>query len=175
METGDDELLEYIHKGVTAEEHISGGRKAKEADFELSEYIMPGLGGKSMSMQHARNTARVLNEINPDFIRSRTYIPNPLTPLFKELTSGNFKLLSPHECLLEIKTMIDDLDVTSRMCFDHVMNYWRSRDGGPLFTQDYNGYRFPEEKELVLELIEEGLGIEESVHMDVRRMIRHPL
>ena len=164
LETGDDELLEFIKKGVTAEEQILGGKKAKEAGIELSEYVMPGLGGKEMSFQHAKNTARVLNEINPDFIRSRPYVPNPLTPLFSEMKKGKFTLLSSHGCLREIKLMIEDLDVTGKVCFDHAMNYWIGKSGYHLFKQGYEGYKFPEEKETVLELIEEGLKIEESAH-----------
>ncbi|MDY6965595.1 MAG: radical SAM protein [Halobacteriota archaeon] len=172
LETGDDELLEYIHKGVTSEEQILGGRKAKEAGLELSEYVMPGLGGKAMSDQHARNTARVLNETDPDFIRMRTYFPNPLTPLFGKFTKGDFKLLSPHECLMEIRTLVENLEVTSQMTFDHVMNFWCNRYGEPLFTKDYVGYKFPEEKTLVLELIEEGLEVDESMHSNIRMQIR---
>lgn len=168
LETGDDELLEYINKGVTAEEQIIGGKKAKKAGIELSEYVMPGLGGKELSFQHAKNTARVLNEINPDYIRSRPYVPNPLTPLSAELRKGKFALLSPHESLREIKLMVEDLEVTSRVCFDHAMNYWCGKSGYHLFKQSYEGYKFPEEKEKVLELIKEGLEIDESVHERVR-------
>ncbi|MFC1995942.1 radical SAM protein, partial [Chloroflexota bacterium] len=80
LESGDDELLEYIDKGVTAEQQIMAGRKAKEAGFEFSAYVMPGLGGPTMSKQHAKNTARVLNEINPDYIRLRPFVPRPNTP-----------------------------------------------------------------------------------------------
>ncbi len=65
LETGDDELLNHINKGVTSEEHVLAGRKAKKAGFELSEYWMPGLGGKTWSEQHARNTAKILNWIIP--------------------------------------------------------------------------------------------------------------
>ena len=75
LETGDDVLLKRIRKGVTSEGHISGGRKAMEAGFQLSEYWMPGLGGKEMWKEHAKNTARVLSEIDPDNIRSRPYFP----------------------------------------------------------------------------------------------------
>ncbi len=83
LETGDDDLLSYVNKGVTAEEHIAAGKKAIEAGFELSEYIMPGLGGRSKWVQHAQNTARVLNEINPHFIRSRPFVPKYNTPMFR--------------------------------------------------------------------------------------------
>lgn len=78
------------------------GRNVKKAGFELSEYWMPGLGGKTMAEQHAKNTARVLNEINPDFVRTRRFIPRKATPLYEEWKKGEFKLLSSHEELREI-------------------------------------------------------------------------
>ena len=72
LETGYDPLLAYMEKGCTAENHITGGQKVKEAGISLCEYVMPGLGGKKMSQEHARETARVLNEIGPDYIRLRS-------------------------------------------------------------------------------------------------------
>ena len=165
LESGDDDVLRYVNKGVTAKEQVLGGIKAKEAGFELSEYVMPGLGGKKMSEQHARNTASVLNEIDPDFVRLRPYTPNPLTPLFEEWTSGNFELLSPYGYLREMKMMVEDLKFNGRLCFDHAMNFWRGRDGRPLFRMDYGGYKFPEERDEVLDLIGEGLKIKESRHV----------
>ena len=146
LETGDDELLKYIDKGVTAEEQIIAGRKAIEAGFEFSAYVMPGLGGPTMSEQHAKNTARVLNEINPDYIRLRPFVPRPNTPLFDEYQRGELQISSPHERLRELKIMIGALTVTSRVCFDHMMNGWRKESGELLFKQDYEGYKFPEEK-----------------------------
>ena len=148
LETGDDELLKHIDKGVTAEQHIIAGRKAKEAGFEFSAYVMPGLGGRTRSEQHAKNTARVLNEINPHYIRLRPFVPRPNTPLFDEYEMGDFQISSPHERLRELKTMMEALTVTSRICFDHMMNAWRKESGELLFTQDYEGYKFPEEKGL---------------------------
>jgi len=174
LETGDDELLEYVDKGVTAEQQIIAGKKAKEAGFQLSEYVMPGLGGRARSEQHAKNTARVLTEINPDYIRLRPFVPRPGTPLFDDYQNGNLELTSPHERLAELKTMMENLHVTSRVCFDHLMNAWRNQSGGLLFTQDYEGYKFPEEKEKVLELIEEGLRVEESMHIDAKVMVTMP-
>lgn len=84
LESGDDYVLKYVNKGVTSQELISAGKKAKEAGFELSLYWMPGLGGKSMTRQHAVNTAKVLNEINPDFVRTRRFVPRKGTPLYEE-------------------------------------------------------------------------------------------
>jgi len=173
LETGDDELLKYVDKGVTSAEQIEAGKKTKEAGFELSEYVMPDLGGRSMSEQHALNTARVLNAIDPNFIRLRPFVPGPGTPLYDEYTKGNFQLSSPHERLREIKLLVEKLNVTSRLCFDHFLNSWY-RDTSrryTLFKQDYEGYKLPEEKKKVLELIEEGLKIDESVHIHVKDVI----
>jgi radical SAM superfamily enzyme YgiQ (UPF0313 family) len=157
LETGDDELLKKIKKGVTAEGHIKGGKKAVEAGFQVSEYWMPGLGGKEMWQNHAKNTARVLSEINPHYIRSRPFNPIPGTGMHELLNSGKLHLLSAAEELMELKLMMENLDVTSKVCFDHAANYWLNRHGGLLFTHSYEGYKFPEEKTKVLELIDEGL------------------
>ena len=156
LETGDDELLKKIKKGVTAQGHIKGGRRAMEAGFQLSEYWMPGLGGREMWQNHAINTARVLNEIDPHYIRSRPFYPIPGTLLHEAMSRGQYQLLSADEQLTELKLMMENLDVTSKVCFDHAGNYWLNRHGGLLFSQSYEGYKFPEQKARVLELIDEG-------------------
>lgn len=161
LETGDDALLALIKKGSTAEDHIRGGRKAMEAGFQVSEYWMPGLGGKEMWENHAKNTARVLNEINPHYIRSRPFHLPPGTALAGRHDRGEFSLLTPREQLLELKLLIDSLDFTSRVCFDHAGNYWQNRRGGLLFSQSYEGYPFPEKKPEVLRLIDEGLSTDQ--------------
>ena len=173
LETGDDDLLSYVNKGVTAEEHIVAGKKAIEAGFELSEYIMPGLGGRSKWVQHAQNTARVLNEINPHFIRSRPFVPMYNTPMFEAYRKGEFELTSQHERLREIKLMIENLQVTSRVCFDHSRNpsYRLGNKFIPLMKQDYSGYKFPEEKQVVLDLIIKGLEIDEKAFISASDMI----
>jgi len=177
LETGDDELLKYVNKGVTSEEQVLAGRKAKEAGFELSEYWMPGLGGKTFSEQHTRNTARVLNEINPDFVRSRRFVPRKATPLFEEWKKGEFQLLSPHEELREIGIMIENLDITGRVCFDHFINPAHRVGSGYvwLFKQDYSGYKFPEERAKVLELVKQGLEIDESLYMRAEDLVEMSL
>jgi radical SAM superfamily enzyme YgiQ (UPF0313 family) len=157
LESGDDDVLKLIKKGVTAEGHINGGQKALKAGFQLSEYWMPGVGGRARWENHALNTARVLNEINPHYIRSRPFYPWPGTPLYEAVEKNEFQMLSAEECLLELKTMMEELDVSSKVCFDHAGNYWKNRHGSLLFSQSYEGYQFPDEKPKVLTLIEEGL------------------
>jgi len=164
LETGDGELLERIKKGATPEEMVEAGRRVKEAGITLSEYVMPGLGGEELSRQHALNTARVLNAIDPDFIRFRPFVPRRGTPLFEEYQAGTFRLLSPHGYLREMHLLVSELQVTGRVCFDHIVNPCYRQDGQlvHLLRLDGDGYKFPEEKQEVLARLEEGLGIEES-------------
>jgi radical SAM superfamily enzyme YgiQ (UPF0313 family) len=158
LESGDDEVLRMVKKGVTAEGHIQGGRKAMEAGFQLSEYWMPGLGGGSLWKNHALQTARVLNAINPHYIRSRPFVPLPGTPIYDAVQKNRYTVLTPKEQLQELKHMIEALDVTSRVCFDHAGNYWTDQRGDLLLTHSYEGYQFPGEKQKVLERIEAGLA-----------------
>lgn len=159
LESGDDTVLKKIRKGATGDIHIRGGRKAKAAGFQLSEYWMPGLGGKALWESHAKNTARVLSAIDPHYIRSRPLHIWVGTPLHSEFERREFEMLSAKEHLRELKLTMEELDVTSRVCFDHAGNYWKNRRGGNLLSLSYEGYQFPEEKQALLDLIEEGLQV----------------
>jgi radical SAM superfamily enzyme YgiQ (UPF0313 family) len=158
LESGDDEVLKKVRKGVTAAGHIKGGQKALAAGFEVSEYWMPGLGGAELSDQHAANTARVLNEINPHYIRSRPFHPWAGTPIAEAVRNGELHLLPAQEHLREVRNMVAALDVTAKVCFDHNGNYWKNNRGGYLLSLSYEGYRFPDQKEELLALIDEGLN-----------------
>ncbi len=157
LESGDDTVLEKIKKGATGEIHIKGGRKAKAAGFQLSEYWMPGLGGKALWERHAKNTARVLSAIDPHYIRSRPLHLWEGTPLRDEANTAGFEILSAQALLQELRVTMEGLDVTSKVCFDHAANFWKNRNGGHLLSMSYEGYQFPEEKQTVLDLIDEGL------------------
>ena len=168
LETGDDTLLKRTKKGVSGQEHIDGGKKAVAAGFQLSEYWMPGLGGKERWREHAVNTARVLNGIDPHYIRSRPFLPRPGTPIYQEYENGELTLLTPYEQLAELKLMVEELNVTSRVCFDHDGNYWINNQGRRLFSLGYEGYKFPEQKSLVLDLIDQGMEAQKG-RTDARR------
>jgi histone acetyltransferase (RNA polymerase elongator complex component) len=147
MESGSDEVLKLIRKGVKAEEHISSGRKVIEAGFELSEYFMPGIGGKKFTAENASETARVLNAINPSFIRIRTTSPVPGTVLFDMKQNGQWDPMSETEKVEELRNMIDALSgINSFIQSDHIMN----------LIEDANGI-LPEEKNQVLAPLNEFL------------------
>jgi len=149
LESGYDPLLEYVQKGVTAQEHIDAGRKVKEAGISLSEYIMPGLAGKAMWKEHAVETARVLNQINPDFIRVRTFKALRVMPVYRKVEAGELKLLSDDEIVAEEKLLIENLNgITSYFASDHVLNLLEELDG-----------QFPEAKEKMLAAIDRYLAL----------------
>jgi radical SAM superfamily enzyme YgiQ (UPF0313 family) len=124
LESGYDPILEYMQKGVTAREHIDAGRKVKEAEISLSEYIMPGLGGKSMTSMHAVETAKVLNQINPDFIRVRTFKALNIMPVYRKIESGELQLLNDDEIVTEERQLIENLEGISShfIANDHILN-----------------------------------------------------
>ena len=173
LETGDDDLLKKIKKGVTADEHIRSGKKVVASGIELSLYIMPGLGGLDLSSKHAKNTAGVINEINPRFIRSRPFVPRHGTSIFDEYKNGTLRLLSPHSVIMEIGMLVNDLTAHSSICFDHAMNpTYRSENGVvALLDQSYEGYRLPDRKEEILEILNRGLSIEESRYVCAEDLI----
>ncbi len=88
LETGDGDLLQAIGKGATPEEMVEAGKKAREAGFELSLYVLLGIGGEEQWRNHATGTAEVLNRIDPDFIRVRTFIPQPGSLLYDAAEEG---------------------------------------------------------------------------------------
>ena len=123
MESGCDEVLELVKKGSTRAQQIEGGKRAKQAGFELSEYIMPGLGGTRWSDKHAKDSASALCEIAPDFIRLRTTAVVPCTPLCDLEREKQFEALSEAQVVQEIRTFLAGLTgLTTRIESDHVLN-----------------------------------------------------
>jgi len=130
MESGSDEVLAFMKKGVTKAQLIDAGRRVKQAGMELSEYVMPGLGGRRLSETHARESADALNRINPDFIRLRTLAIPMLTPLYAEYTAGRFDKCGDIECVREIRLFLSLLDgVTSFLASDHILNLLSEVEG----------------------------------------------
>jgi len=130
LESGSNEVLKMVKKGVTKETHIKAGLKVKKAGIELSEYIMPGLGGRKYSEIHALETADALNRINPDFIRLRTLaIPNGLG-LYEDYLNGNFEKCNDVMMAKEILLFLEMLaGITSVVKSDHILNLFEEVEG----------------------------------------------
>jgi radical SAM superfamily enzyme YgiQ (UPF0313 family) len=159
LESGYDPVLKFIKKGVTAARHIDAGRKVIDAGMSLSEYVMPGLGGEAMWKEHATETARVLNQINPHYIRLRSLRVPTRTPLYQKLMSGEFRMLTDDQVVEEIKVFIESLNdsITSTITSDHIMNLLDEVKG-----------KLPEEKENMLAVIRRYQDLPESDRMIYR-------
>lgn len=124
VESGSDDILKGVNKGVTAAEMTEAGLRAKEAGFELSVTVLTGLGGKSRSHQNAVETAALLSHIQPDYIGALTLTPTPNTILYNKIKEGEFLTLDPLENLQEIKWMLENLSL--KKCLfrcNHASNY----------------------------------------------------
>ncbi|MDF1593331.1 MAG: radical SAM protein [Desulfobacterales bacterium] len=151
LETGYDPLLKLMKKGVTGDQHVAAGRKLLEAGIELSEYVMPGLGGEEMWQAHALATARVLNQINPHFIRLRSLRVPRRVPLYRKLQDGSFSVQTDDMLAEEIKCFIENLDgITSTVTSDHIMN----------LLEDVSG-KLPEDKGRMLDAIKKYQALSE--------------
>jgi len=155
MESGSDEVLRMVRKGTEKASHIKAGQKVVRAGIELSEYIMPGLGGKALSESHALETADALNQINPDFIRIRTLAIPQSVPLYEDYEAGRFEKLSDYEAVQELKRLIENLEgIRSRVRSDHILNLFQELEG-----------TLPEDKERMLEPLRSFLNMPEHQRM----------
>jgi len=146
MESGSDEVLKFMDKGMTADDHVRGGLNLKEAGIELSEYYMPGLGGRQWSKEHAAQSAAVLNRINPDFIRLRTLMVGETLPLWARVKSGEYNVLDEDEIVQETGDFISKLDFTGELKSDHIVNLLPELEG-----------KFPQARQACLDTIERYL------------------
>ena len=148
MESGSDTVLQLVDKGMTAAEHVRGGRNIREAGIELSEYYMPGLGGRQWSREHAEESARVLSEVNPDFVRLRTLMMGETLPMWAKVEAGEFEMQGEDEIVQEIGEFIDKLDFTGELKSDHILNLLPELEG-----------RFPDAKPACLAVVNRYLAM----------------
>ncbi len=152
LESGYDPLLKLMKKGVTGAQHIEAGKRLLAAGVEVSEYVMPGLGGQEMWRDHAIETAKVLNQINPHFIRLRSLRVPDHVPLHNRLEDGSFTMQTDDMLAEEIGLFIQTLDgITSTVTSDHIMNLLEEVSGN-----------LPDDKEKILAVIQSYRDLSES-------------
>ena len=124
LETGDDELLQKIGKGVSADEMVEAGKIVKEAGIVFSVTIILGLGGVEGSKKHMLETAKIITEIDPEYVGALTLTLVPVTPLYEQWERNEFHPISPFQSLEELKSIIENSNFTD--CFFssmHASNY----------------------------------------------------
>jgi radical SAM superfamily enzyme YgiQ (UPF0313 family) len=125
VETGDDDLLKKIKKGVGYDEMLQAGRLLIEADINLSVMVLLGLAGPGeASVRHALATARICNEMKPQYLAALTVTPVPGTVLYRQVQKGEFQLLDPFETLAEMKQIFENITIDPlKFVGTHVSNY----------------------------------------------------
>jgi len=124
LETGDDDLLRWSRKGVDSEENVNACRKIRQAGIPLSLTIILGLGGLENSKRHAQATARVLNEIDPEYIGALTLMTPPGTPISEMIRNKQFEPMDPWDILKELRILVERLQLSNCVFrTNHASNY----------------------------------------------------
>jgi radical SAM superfamily enzyme len=163
LESGSKNVLKMIKKGITPEDIVDGGRKVMAAGISLSEYIMPGVGGRGLSEEHARETAHLLNKVKPDFIRVRTFALHPKSPMKKMVDKGDFVPMTDEEIVAEIRLLVS--------CLDEIHSYFSCGDYSPNLLMEVNGY-LDEKKPNMLSELDKFLSLtpeQKKVYSLIRR------
>jgi len=124
IESGDEQVLSDINKGVSLSEMREACMKIYKLGFNVSSMMLIGIAGKgNKSREHAINTAKLVNETHPQYLAAMTYTPVPGTQLFNSIQRGDFTPLSPEETLNEIKILIENIDIDLKFVGTHVSNF----------------------------------------------------
>lgn len=123
-ESGDDEVLEYVKKSATHAEIAEAGRKLKEAGIKVSVTLISGLGGRKHLENHAINSAKLISEMNPEYVGFLTLMLEPDAPMYEDLKNGEFSFLKPNEVFKELKLFISNVDSEGTVFrSNHASNY----------------------------------------------------
>ncbi len=146
LESGSDKVLKLINKGPKAKHFIETAPLIRDAGIEFCFYVLLGIGGREYTYEHAIETARVINEAKPDFVRFRTVIPLPGSGIQKMIDEGKFTYLTDAEIILEQYRIIENITVDTYIANDHISNLV-SIEG-----------RLSENKEYFLNVLKEALS-----------------
>jgi coproporphyrinogen III oxidase-like Fe-S oxidoreductase len=163
LESGSEKVLKMTRKGITPDDIIEGGSRVLAAGISLSEYVMPGVGGRTLSQEHARETARLLNIVKPDFIRVRTFALHPRSPVMKMVAEGSFIPMTDDEIVAEIRLLVS--------CLDPISSYFSCGDYGPNLVMQVNG-TLDQRKDAMLEELDKFLSLtpeQKKVYSYIRR------
>ena len=152
MESGSENVLKMVKKGITQESIIKSAAMAREAGMETTQFIIMGLGGEEYSREHALETAAVLNQINPDQIRLLTIGVRPGSALEAQINEGLVTLLSESRMIGEQRLMLENLNgVSSHYANHHAVDLLLEVRG-----------QLPQDKPNLLGVLDRFLSMDES-------------
>lgn len=155
VESGSDDVLNFVNKGATQKDHIEGGLNIKNSGISLCCYVMPGLGGRKWSHEHAVETARVINQVKPEFVRLRTLEIFPVTKLHEKVKRGEFVELKEEEIVEEIRLLVDQINTEVTITSDSAAN----------LLIDVWGI-LPKDKDKILDIIDSYLALDKHQKLE---------
>jgi len=124
VESGSAAVLEAVKKGVTPAELVKGAARLKKAGIPLSVTVLNGLAGLEGTIEHANSTAKILNEMDPEYVGLLSLITVPGTTIHRRFKSGELTALNPWQLLEEIRMMVEGLTLTNSVFrANHASNY----------------------------------------------------
>ena len=123
-ESGDDDILKAIGKDVTAAELIEAGKKLKKAGIKNSVTLISGMGGRANVKKHALSCAKLINGMNPEYCSFLTLRVFEGTPLYEDVKSGAFELITADEIMDEMEIFLSEVDSPGTIFrSNHASNY----------------------------------------------------
>jgi radical SAM superfamily enzyme YgiQ (UPF0313 family) len=125
VESGDDNVLKAINKGVSSEEMLEAGLKLVDAGINLSSMVLLGIAGTGdAARKHAALTAEITNLMKPRYLAALTYTPVPNTPLYRKYQTGEYRLPDAFETLEEMKVIFENITIDNLTFIgSHASNY----------------------------------------------------
>ncbi len=124
LESGLEQTLTDINKGVTTIEMIEAGQKVRKAGLFLSVTVLLGIAGTTLSQEHARGTGQVLSAMEPSQIGVLTLMLLENTPLYRDYQEGKFELPDSLGLLAELRTMVQHINLKKvQFMANHASNY----------------------------------------------------
>ena len=146
-ETGDDVTFKRIAKGSNFDEHVEAARQAHAAGMELSTIFLLGAGGTERTKEHAECSAKLITEMDPEFVSALTLTIIPGTPIAKMQARGKFVLPSVTRMLEELRTIVAEASPTDAVFrTNHASNYL------PLAG------RLPQDRERIVKALDKALA-----------------
>ena len=161
VESGWDELLVKVRKGVTSDQMLEAAARLKNAGIDLWVTVILGLAGPGeASKKHIQETIKVLNKMQANHVSCLSYMPEPNSPMYQDVKEGRFQLISARECLEETRQLVEGLDYGPfHFTSNHASNYLPLK--GPL----------PDDREKFLTMIDSALGGKSRIRSEYSRAL----
>ena len=162
VETGNDEALAFMNKGFRSSDTIEQAKKLEEAGISYNFFYLTGISGAGRGEYGGKETAKVFNQLHPQIIESSMLTIYETSELYQEIQKGNWKEESELEKLAELKALIENLTIQTRIVTDGASNLIQVRGN------------LPADKEKLVKYLERLIATaDESALREYRVNLRH--